>query len=116
MRNNLRRGALVISAAVFLFAAGVTGRPAYAAAVPDSGREAQADTPAAGPALGEGLPQAQEEPAYSKEELEDSVLAYGEISGRIENYNTTYRNLNTQLYRGGPRSGGRGRRADGGCV
>ncbi len=92
-----RRAALILGVCL----AAETASPAavYAAAVPDSGREAQADTPAAGPALGEGLPQAQEEPVYSKEELEDSVLAYGEISGRIENYNTTYRNLNTQLYR-----------------
>ena len=59
-----RRAALILGVCL----AAETAFPAavYAAAVPDSGREAQADTPAAGPALGEGLPQAQEERPTAK--------------------------------------------------
>ena len=35
---------------------------------------------------------------YTKEQLEDGTLEYGEIAWRIEGYNSTYLNLRSQLY------------------
>ena len=74
-------------------------QPAYAAKIPGIGSDALEGDDATGPVLTGGNTEVEEETSpYTKEQLEDGTLEYGEIAWRIEGYNTTYLNLRSQLY------------------
>ena len=74
-------------------------RPAYAAKTPGIGSDALIGDDATGPVLTGGNTEVEEETSpYTKEQLEDGTLEYGEIAWRIEGYNSTYLNLRSQLY------------------
>ena len=74
--------------------------PAYAAKTPGIGSDARIGDDATGPVLTGGNTEMEEETSpYTKEQLEDGTLEYGEIAWRIEGYNSTYLNLRSQLYR-----------------
>ena len=73
--------------------------PAYAAKTPGIGSDALIGDDATGPVLTGGNTEVEEETSpYTKEQLEDGTLEYGEIAWRIEGYNSTYLNLRSQLY------------------
>ena len=73
--------------------------PAYAAKTPGIGSDALIGDDAIGPVLTGGNTEVEEETSpYTKEQLEDGTLEYGEIAWRIEGYNSTYLNLRSQLY------------------
>ena len=73
--------------------------PAYAAKTPGIGSDARIGDDATGPVLTGGNTEMEEETSpYTKEQLEDGTLEYGEIAWRIEGYNSTYLNLRSQLY------------------
>ena len=73
--------------------------PAYAAKTPGIGSDALVGDDATGPVLTGGNTEVEEETSpYTKEQLEDGTLEYGEIAWRIEGYNSTYLNLRSQLY------------------
>ena len=73
--------------------------PAYAAKMPGIGSDALIGDDATGPVLTGGNTEVEEETSpYTKEQLEDGTLEYGEIAWRIEGYNSTYLNLRSQLY------------------
>ena len=73
--------------------------PAYAAKTPGIGSDARIGDDATGPVLTGGNTEVEEETSpYTKEQLEDGTLEYGEIAWRIEGYNSTYLNLRSQLY------------------
>lgn len=68
--------------------------PAYAAKTPGIGSDALVGDDATGPVLTGGNTEVEEETSpYTKEQLEDGTLEYGEIAWRIEGYNSTYLNL-----------------------
>ena len=73
--------------------------PAYASKTPGVGADALIGDDASGPVLTGGNTESEEESSpYTREQLEDGILEYGEIAWRIEGYNTTYLNLRSQLY------------------
>ena len=73
--------------------------PAYAAKTPGISSDALVGDDATGPVLTGGNTEVEEETSpYTKEQLEDGTLEYGEIAWRIEGYNSTYLNLRSQLY------------------
>ncbi len=88
--------AILLQAALLSTAVSV---PAYASKTPGIGSDALTGDDATGPVLTGGNTEADEETSpYTKEQLEDGTLEYGEIIWRIEGYNTTYLNLRSQLY------------------
>ena len=63
--------------------------PAYAAKTPGIGSDALIGDDATGPVLTGGNTEVEEETSpYTKEQLEDGTLEYGEIAWRIEGYNS----------------------------
>ena len=63
--------------------------PAYAAKTPGIGSDARIGDDATGPVLTGGNTEVEEETSpYTKEQLEDGTLEYGEIAWRIEGYNS----------------------------
>lgn len=96
-KNRGRLFAILLQAALL---STVIPLPAYAAKKPGIGSDASEGDDATGPVLTDGNTDAEEEETspYTKEQLEDGTLEYGEIRWRIEGYNTTYLNLRSQLY------------------
>ena len=95
-KNRGRMLAVLLQAAILSTAVAL---PAYAAKKPGVGTDALEGDDATGPVLTGGNTEVEEETSpYTKEQLEDGTLEYGEIQWRIEGYNTTYLNLRSQLY------------------
>lgn len=97
MRKNRKKLFAIILHAALLST--VLSAPAYASKTPGIGSDALIGDDATGPVLTGGNTESEEESSpYTKEQLEDGTLEYGEIAWRIEGYNTTYLNLRSQLY------------------
>ena len=94
-----RYSAALLLSALMALSVPVTG---LAASAPMTGAAAVSgeEEDALGPALfGAGVETSEEE-NIPKELLEDNILEYREIPGRIENYNTTYLNARSSIYSG----------------
>ena len=94
-----RMAMMAIAMEIKSFHDGAMTMPAYAAKTPGIGSDALIGDDATGPVLTGGNTEVEEETSpYTKEQLEDGTLEYGEIAWRIEGYNSTYLNLRSQLY------------------
>lgn len=95
-KNRNKLFAILLQAALI---STISSLPVYASKTPGIGSDALIGDDATGPVLTGGNTESEEEVSpYTREQLEDGTLEYGEIEWRIEGYNTTYLNLRSQLY------------------
>ncbi len=95
-KNRNKLFAILLQAALI---SAISSVQVYASKTPGVGSDALIGDDATGPVLTGGNTESEEEVSpYTREQLEDGTLEYGEIEWRIEGYNTTYLNLRSQLY------------------